>query len=59
MGERTKVAYQAAKSGLVGLTRHTASLAGKQGVRCNLLSPGVTLTASSLATTTEDGGAKP
>lgn len=38
----------------MGLTRHTASLGGKQGVRCNLLSPGVTLTASALATTTEE-----
>lgn len=54
MGERKKVAHQAAKSGLVWLTRHAASLAGRQGAHCNLLSPGVTLTASALATTTEE-----
>ncbi|MFF2964071.1 SDR family oxidoreductase [Streptomyces sp. NPDC057963] len=47
------MAYQAAKSGLVWLTHHAASLVGRQAVRCNLLSPGVTLTASALATTTE------
>ncbi|MEU9337219.1 SDR family oxidoreductase [Streptomyces sp. NPDC048290] len=50
----TKVSYQAAKSGLVGLTRHTASLGGKRGVRCNLISPGLTLTTSAMATTTEE-----
>jgi NAD(P)-dependent dehydrogenase (short-subunit alcohol dehydrogenase family) len=44
MGEGVRVAYQAAKSGLVGLTRHTATVGGKQGVRCNLLSPGVVVT---------------
>ncbi|MGW4796776.1 SDR family NAD(P)-dependent oxidoreductase [Nonomuraea sp. NPDC004297] len=54
VGPPNKVAYQASKSGLVGLTRHTASLGGRQGVRCNLVSPGVTLTASALATTTEE-----
>jgi NAD(P)-dependent dehydrogenase (short-subunit alcohol dehydrogenase family) len=43
MGEGVRVAYQSAKSGLVGLTRHTATLGGKKGVRCNLLSPGVML----------------
>ncbi|MFI6060098.1 SDR family NAD(P)-dependent oxidoreductase [Streptomyces sp. NPDC051286] len=53
-GGTTKVAYQASKSGLLGLTRHTASLGGKQGVRCNLLSPGVTLTTAALASTTEE-----
>ncbi|MEW2491263.1 SDR family oxidoreductase [Streptomyces sp. NPDC048411] len=53
-GGTTKVAYQASKSGLLGLTRHTASLGGKHGVRCNLLSPGVTLTAAALASTTEE-----
>jgi NAD(P)-dependent dehydrogenase (short-subunit alcohol dehydrogenase family) len=53
-GETEHVAYQTAKSGLVGLTRHTASLGGKKGVRCNLLSPGVILTRAALANTTEE-----
>jgi NAD(P)-dependent dehydrogenase (short-subunit alcohol dehydrogenase family) len=54
MGETERVAYQAAKSGLIGLTRHTATLGGKHGVRTNLLSPGVILTGSALKTTTEE-----
>jgi NAD(P)-dependent dehydrogenase (short-subunit alcohol dehydrogenase family) len=53
-GESLRVAYQAAKSGLVGLTRHTATLGGKHGVRTNLLSRGVILTKAALATTTEE-----
>ncbi|GIF66302.1 putative short-chain type dehydrogenase/reductase y4lA [Asanoa ishikariensis] len=54
MGEPVHVAYQAAKSGLVGLTRHTATLGGKHGVRTNLLSPGVILTGTAYARTTQE-----
>ncbi|MFC4019088.1 SDR family NAD(P)-dependent oxidoreductase [Micromonospora sp. GCM10011542] len=54
LGEPERVAYQAAKSGLIGLTRHTASLGGKHGVRTNLVSPGVILTGAALETTTEE-----
>jgi NAD(P)-dependent dehydrogenase (short-subunit alcohol dehydrogenase family) len=54
IGEAEHVSYQTAKSGLVGLTRHTATLGGKHGVRCNLLVPGVTLTRAALKTTTEE-----
>ncbi|MFG2056832.1 SDR family NAD(P)-dependent oxidoreductase [Micromonospora sp. NPDC048930] len=54
MGETERVAYQAAKSGLVGLTRHTATLGGKHGVRTNLVSPGVILTGAALEATTEE-----
>ncbi|MGN9779167.1 SDR family NAD(P)-dependent oxidoreductase [Micromonospora sp. H33] len=54
MGEPEHVAYQAAKSGLVGLTRHTATLGGKHGVRTNLLSPGVILTETAIRSTTEE-----
>ncbi|MBY8880284.1 SDR family NAD(P)-dependent oxidoreductase [Actinacidiphila acidipaludis] len=53
MGENVRVAYQAAKSGLVGLTRHTATVGGKHGVRANLISPGVILTGAALASTDE------
>jgi NAD(P)-dependent dehydrogenase (short-subunit alcohol dehydrogenase family) len=53
-GEPVRVAYQTAKSGLIGLSRHTASFGGKHGVRCNLLSPGVTLTPAALASTTAE-----
>ena len=48
MGEPEHVAYQTAKSGLVGLTRHTATLGGKRGVRCNLVAPGMVLTKTAL-----------
>jgi NAD(P)-dependent dehydrogenase (short-subunit alcohol dehydrogenase family) len=54
MGEPERVAYQASKSGLVGLTRHAATLGGKHGVRTNLLSPGVILTKIAEATMTEE-----
>ncbi|MEK6324958.1 MAG: SDR family NAD(P)-dependent oxidoreductase [Acidobacteriota bacterium] len=54
MGETEHVAYQTAKSGLTGLTRHTATLGGKHGVRCNLVAPGVILTGAALANTTEE-----
>ena len=54
MGETEHVAYQAAKSGLIGLTRHTATLGGKRGVRCNLVAPGVVLTKTALKATTEE-----
>ena len=54
MGEDSHVAYQAAKAGLYGLTRHTATLGGKHGVRCNSVAPGVILTGAALANTTEE-----
>ena len=54
MGETERVSYQAAKGGLIELTRHTASLGGKHGVRANLVSPGVILTGAALANTTEE-----
>lgn len=52
-GEPERVAYQAAKSGLIGVNRHTASVGGRRGVRSNLLSPGVILTPAALAATDE------
>ena len=54
MGEDRRVAYQAAKAGLYGLTRHTASLGGKHGVRCNSVAPGVTPTGAALANLTDE-----
>jgi NAD(P)-dependent dehydrogenase (short-subunit alcohol dehydrogenase family) len=53
-GEDRHVAYQAANAGLHGLTRHTAALGGKHGVRCNSVSAGVILTRAALASTTEE-----
>jgi len=54
IGEAEHVAYQAAKSGLTGLTRHTATVGGKHGVRCNLLAPGIVLTQTALRATTDE-----
>jgi len=54
IGENVRVAYQTAKSGLVGLTRHTATLGGKHGVRCNLVAPGFTLTEAAFKNTNEE-----
>ncbi|MFC8830431.1 SDR family NAD(P)-dependent oxidoreductase [Streptomyces sp. NPDC057137] len=51
MGEPVRVAYQAAKAGLTGLTRHTATVGGKHGVRCNSVAPGMVLTAAGRAAT--------
>jgi NAD(P)-dependent dehydrogenase (short-subunit alcohol dehydrogenase family) len=48
------VAYQVANAGLYGLTRHTAMLGGKHGVRCNSVAAGVILTRAVLADTTEE-----
>src|SRR5580765_5909428 len=53
MGEGQRVAYQTAKSGLIGLNRHTATVGGKHGVRSNIVAPGVTLTEAALKILTE------
>ena len=37
-------AYSAAKGGLTSLTTHIACQYGPQGIRCNAVAPGVTLT---------------
>lgn len=46
-------AYSAAKGGLTSLTRHIACQYGPQGIRCNAVAPGVTLTPM-VATRLED-----
>jgi NAD(P)-dependent dehydrogenase (short-subunit alcohol dehydrogenase family) len=54
LGEDRRVSYQTAKSALYGLTRHTATLGGKRGVRCNSLAPGLVLTAPALRELSEE-----
>src|SRR5687768_307327 len=46
VGDHRRAAYQTSKAGINALTRHVASRWGKQGIRCNCLSPGVVMTAS-------------
>lgn len=43
-GGAAGVAYTASKHGLVGLTRSTAWMYAKQGIRCNAICPGATIT---------------
>ena len=43
-----KVAYSVTKAGIGALTRNVASRYGKQGVRCNAVSPGLVLTESGM-----------
>lgn len=45
-GERNLLAYSISKAGLVTLTRNLADAHGSEGVRCNLLNVGWTLTAN-------------
>lgn len=43
-----KLAYSVTKAGIGALTRNVASRYGKQGVRCNAVSPGLVLTESGM-----------
>ncbi|MGX9885507.1 SDR family NAD(P)-dependent oxidoreductase [Streptomyces sp. NPDC002276] len=43
VGEPTRPAYAASKAGINALTRHIASRWGKDGIRCNVLAPGMVL----------------
>ena len=43
-GDRSRIAYSAAKAGVNSLTRSIATVYGKQGIRCNAIAPGFVLT---------------
>ena len=47
-GMPDKVAYSVTKAGIGALTRNVASRFGKQGIRCNAVSPGLVMTESGL-----------
>ena len=49
-GEPTRVAYAASKAGINALCRHVANRWGKEGIRCNVVSPGFILTDNLKAT---------
>jgi NAD(P)-dependent dehydrogenase (short-subunit alcohol dehydrogenase family) len=53
MGEPSRPAYAASKSGLNALVRHIATRWGKDGIRANAVSPGLVMTETARATATE------
>lgn len=44
VGEPTRVAYAASKAAINALCRHVARRWGKDGIRCNVISPGLVMT---------------
>lgn len=46
MGELTRVAYGVSKAGVESLTKNTATIYGKRGIRCNAVAPSVIRTPS-------------
>lgn len=48
-GQDTTVAYGVSKAGVNTLTQYVATQYGKQGIRCNAIAPGYTLTAAGRA----------
>ena len=57
-GDLSQFAYSAAKAGVNALTRSIATTYGRQGIRCNTVSPGYIETASSRASVTPEMGAE-
>ncbi|MGP4096859.1 SDR family NAD(P)-dependent oxidoreductase [Nonomuraea sp. KM90] len=53
VGEAVRPAYAASKAGINALTRHVASRWGKEGIRCNGVSPGMVLSETGLETMSE------
>lgn len=53
-GDRSRVSYGASKSGLLALSKHIATRWGRDGIRCNVVAPGMVLTDNSLARNTEE-----
>ncbi|WP_436763114.1 SDR family NAD(P)-dependent oxidoreductase [Streptosporangium sp. V21-05] len=54
VGEPVRPAYAASKAGINALTRHVASRWGKEGIRCNGVSPGMVLSETGLAQMSEE-----
>jgi NAD(P)-dependent dehydrogenase (short-subunit alcohol dehydrogenase family) len=52
-GDLFRPAYAASKAAINSLTRYVAAQYGKSGVRCNAVSPGLIVTAASVASNTE------
>ena len=54
LGQPKFGAYGMAKGGVIALSRHIAARWGKEGVRCNALDPGITLTDNQRTMVTDD-----
>jgi NAD(P)-dependent dehydrogenase (short-subunit alcohol dehydrogenase family) len=54
MAEPVRVSYSSTKAALAALTRHAATVGGKQGVRCNAVAPGTVLTEANLRSLPEE-----
>ncbi|MEZ5503540.1 MAG: SDR family oxidoreductase [Halioglobus sp.] len=54
IGEPERPAYAASKAGVNALSRHVASKWGRQGIRCNTVSPGFVLTEQMDANMTQE-----
>jgi NAD(P)-dependent dehydrogenase (short-subunit alcohol dehydrogenase family) len=46
-GDLARVAYGTSKAAIINLTRYVATQHGRDGIRCNAISPGLILTAAS------------
>ncbi len=57
-GDLSQFAYSAAKAGVNALTRSIATTYGRQGIRCNTVSPGYIETPSARASVTPEMGAE-
>ena len=53
-GDRQRVAYGSSKSGVVALSKHIATRWGKEGIRCNVVAPGLVMTENSQAMNSEE-----
>ncbi len=54
IGEPERPAYAASKAGINSLARHVASKWGREGIRCNVISPGFVLTEQMDANMTQE-----
>lgn len=52
-GDRRRVAYGSSKSGVVALSKHIATRWGKEGIRGNVVAPGLVLTENSMTNNDE------
>jgi NAD(P)-dependent dehydrogenase (short-subunit alcohol dehydrogenase family) len=54
LGEATRPAYGAAKAGINAVSRHVANRWGREGIRCNVVAPGLILTETATAAVLDD-----